>query len=115
LKTKRLLNGVSIPAGISKRLSETLTTTWIWHALAKVCPSVLWDHFHQGIMFPNLIYPHHSSMHVNPVDICTKIIPSGMIWERLVGLILYDLNDSKSWCFPMIVYERFSFPLSLFD
>jgi hypothetical protein len=27
LKTKRLLNGVSIPAGISKRLSETLTTT----------------------------------------------------------------------------------------
>jgi hypothetical protein len=50
----------------------------------------------------------HISTRDNPADISTKIIPSGMKWDHLVGLILYDLNDSHSWL--MLThdgYERF--------
>ena len=36
----------------------------------------------------------HIFMHDNPADICTKIIPSRMKQDFLVGLILYDLNNS---------------------
>jgi hypothetical protein len=52
----------------------------------------------------------HISTHDNPADICTKIIPSGMKWDHLVGLILYDLNDSHSWCSPMMVTKGLGFP-----
>jgi hypothetical protein len=57
----------------------------------------------------------HISMHDIPAEICTKIIPSGMKWDHLVGLILYDLNDSCSWCSATMVYERLRIPLSMFD
>ncbi|KAI2490354.1 Reverse transcriptase (RNA-dependent DNA polymerase) [Fragilaria crotonensis] len=35
----------------------------------------------------------HVSMHDNPADICTKIIPGGQKRDHLVGLILYDIAD----------------------
>jgi len=35
----------------------------------------------------------HISTHVNPADICTKVLPGGQKRDGLVGLVLYDLTD----------------------
>ena len=35
------------------------------------------------------------SMHDNPADICTKILPGGQKRDHLVGLMLYDLTDHR--------------------
>jgi hypothetical protein len=35
----------------------------------------------------------HISMHDNPADICTKVIPGGRKRDHLVGLLLHDLTD----------------------
>jgi hypothetical protein len=84
------LNGPSYIYGDKMSvIYNTHPTTWIdIEEEVSVCYHVVWESVAMGESLTG-----HISMHDNPADICTKIvIPSGMKWDHLVGLILYDAS-----------------------
>jgi hypothetical protein len=45
----------------------------------------------------NVLATGHVPTNDNPSDLATKLIPGGMKWDHLVGLVLYDICDDHSW------------------
>jgi hypothetical protein len=88
------LNGPSYVYG--DNMSVIHNTQWPKSTVKKKSNSVCYHTVHESVAMGKSL-TGHISMHDNPADICTKIIPSGMKWDHFVSLILYDLNDSHSW------------------
>ncbi len=103
------INGPSYIYG--DNMSVIHNTQWPeFTLLKKKSNSVCYDAVRESVaMGKSLTW--HIFMHNNAADICTKIIPSGMKWDHLVGLILYDLNDSRPWCSStMLAMKGLGFP-----
>jgi hypothetical protein len=101
------INGPSYIYG--DNMSVIRNTQWPELTLKKKSNSVCYHVVCESVAMGEALNGHIST-HDNPADICTKIIPSEMKWDHLVGLILYDLNDSHSWCSPMMVTKGLGFP-----